>query len=96
MYDSYMAEMAFAQARECLAEVIEEARRSGKPIWVTRDGQRVAAILNSDVFDRIVHLAEDAMDRRELEEVRADGDYLPWDEVKVALGHESVGTSSKQ
>ena len=87
MYDSYMTEVAVTQARDRLAEVIEETRCSGEPTWVTRDGQRIAVILDSDVFDRLVDLAEDAMDRRELDAVRADGDYLPWDEVKVALGH---------
>ena len=74
------------EARDHLAEVIEETRRSGEPTWVTRDGQRIAVILDPDVFDRLVDLAEDAMDRRELNEARADGDYLPWDEVKTSLG----------
>lgn len=74
------------QARDRLAEVIEETRRSGEPTWVTRDGQRIAVILDSDVFDRLVDLAEDAIDSRELDEVRTDGDYLLWDEVKTALG----------
>ena len=86
MYDSHMTEVAVTQARDRLAEVIEETRRSGEPTWLTRDGQRIAVILDSDVFDRLVDLAEDAMDRRALDEVRADGDYLPWDEVTAALG----------
>lgn len=81
-----MTEVAVSEARDRLAEVIEGTRRSGEPTWVTRDGQRIAVILDSEVFDRLVDLAEDAMDRRELEEVRADGDYLPWDEFKAALG----------
>lgn len=82
-----MTEVAVTQARDRLVEVIEETRRSGEPTWVTQDGQRIAVLLDSDVFDRLVDLAEDAMDRRELEEVRADGEYLPWAEVKAALGH---------
>ena len=86
MYDSYMTEVAVTQARDRLAEVIEETRRSGEPTWVTQDGLRIAVILDLAVFDRLVDLAEDAMDRRELDEVRAGGDYLPWNEVKVALG----------
>ena len=81
-----MTEVAVTQARDRLVEVIEEIRRSGEPTWVTRDGQRIAVILDSDVFDRLVNLAEDAMDRHELNEARADGDYLPWDEVKTGLG----------
>ena len=85
-YGSYMIEVAASEARDRLAEVIEETRRSGEPISVTQRGQRVAVILAPNVFDRLVHLAEDAIDARELEEARADSDYLPWDEVKAVLG----------
>ena len=86
MYDLCLDEAVVTQPQGQLAEVIEETRRSGEPTWVTRDGQRVAVILAADVFDRLVDLAEDAMDRRELEEVQTDGDYLPWSEVKAELG----------
>jgi prevent-host-death family protein len=82
-----MTEVTVTQARDRLAEVVEETRRSGEPTWITRDGQRIAVILDSEVFDRLVDLAEDVIDRRELEEVRIDRDYLPWAEVNAALGH---------
>lgn len=75
-----------SEARNRLAEVIEETRRSGKPISVTRRGRRVAVILDSDAFDRLVDIADDAADRRELEAARIADDYVPWDEVKAALG----------
>ena len=88
MYDSYMNEVAVSEARNRLAEVIEESRRSGEPISVTRRGRRVAVILDSDAFDRLVDRADDAEDRRELDAARADDDYVPWDEVKAALGLE--------
>lgn len=86
IYDPHMTEVTVTQAQDRLAEVIKETRRSGEPTWVTQHGQGIAVILDSDVFDRLVDLAEDAMDRRELDEARADGDYLPWAEVKTALG----------
>lgn len=88
MYDSYMNEVAVSEARNRLAGVIEESRRSGKPISVTRRGRRVAVILDSDAFDRLVDLADDVEDRRELAAARAEDDYVPWDEVKAALGLE--------
>ena len=88
MYDSYMHEVAVSEARNRLAEVIEETRRSGEPISVTRRGRRVAVILDSGAFDRLVESADDAADRRELAAARADDDYVPWDEVKAALGLE--------
>lgn len=86
MYDSYMNEVAVSDARNRLADVIEESRRSGEPISVTRRGKRVAVILESEAFDRLVDAADDAEDRRDLEAARTDDDYVPWDEVKAALG----------
>ncbi len=83
-----MSEVAVSEARNRLAEVIEESRRSGEPVSVTRRGRRVAVILDSDAFDRLVDRADDAEDRRELHAARADDDYVPWEEVKAALGLE--------
>ena len=88
MYDSYMTEVAVSDARNRLAEVIEQTRRSGEPISVTKRGRRVAVILDADAFDRLVDAADDLDDRRELEAARVDDDYVPWDEVKAALGLE--------
>ena len=86
MYDSYMNEVAVSEARNRLVEVIDECRRSGEPISVTRRGRRVAVILDSDAFDRLVDIADDIEERRDLEAARAEDDYVPWDEVKAALG----------
>lgn len=88
MYDSYMNDVAVSQARNNLAELIEEARRSGEPVYVTRRGRRVAVILDPDVYERVIEDAEEALDRRELELARAEDDYVPWDEVKADLGLE--------
>ncbi len=85
MHVSYMKELAVSEARNRLAEVIEECRRSGEPVSVTRRGRRVAVILDSDAFDRLVDIADNIEDRRELEAARAEDDYVPWDEVKAAL-----------
>ena len=43
-------------------------------------------IVSADDFDRLVDSANDIEDRRELAAARADDDYVPWDEVKAALG----------
>ena len=88
MYDSYMKELPVSEARNRLADVIEEAQRSGEPISVTRRGRPVAVILDPDTFDRLVDIAEDVDDRRELAEVLAEDDFVPWDEAKAALGLE--------
>jgi prevent-host-death family protein len=88
MYVSSMSEVAVSEARNRLAELIEESRRSGEPISVTRRGRRVAVIIDSDAFDRLVEIADDVDDRRELEAARADDNYVPWDDVKAVLGLE--------
>lgn len=86
LYDSYMDQLAVTQARDHLADVIDEVRRSGEPVYVTRRGRRVAVIVDVDAYDRIVEAAEEATDRRELQAARDEDDYLPWDEVKADLG----------
>ena len=83
-----MTEVAVSDARNRLAEVIEECRQSGEPISVTRRGRRVAVIVDSVTFDRLLDSADDAEDRRELDAARAEDDYVPWGEVKAALGLE--------
>ena len=86
LYDSYMNEMAVSEARENLATLIDETRRSGEPVYVTRRGKRVAVIVDADVFDRLVEDEEDRLDRQALQAARDADDFIPWDEVKAELG----------
>lgn len=86
LYDSYMTDVAVSEARDHLAEVIEQARQSGEPVFVTRRGRRVAVIIDAEVYERVVDAADDATDRRELQAARDEDDYVPWDEVKTDLG----------
>jgi prevent-host-death family protein len=81
-----MNELAVSDARNHLADAIEQARRSGEPVFVTRRGRRVAVIVDSEAFERLVDTAEDAIDRHELQAARDDDDYIPWAEVKADLG----------
>lgn len=81
-----MRDVAVSEARSRLAEIIDEARRSREPVYVTRRGRRVAVILDADLYDQVVEEAEDAIDRHELEAAREEDDYVPWDEVKADLG----------
>ncbi|HET6908866.1 MAG TPA: type II toxin-antitoxin system Phd/YefM family antitoxin [Mycobacteriales bacterium] len=81
-----MTELAVSAARDHLADAIDEARRSGEPVYVTRRGKRVAVLMDSEAFERLVEAAEDAVDRVELAAARDEDDYVPWDEVKADLG----------
>jgi prevent-host-death family protein len=80
-----MTELAVSDARDHFADAIEQARRSGEPVYVTRRGRRVAVIVDAEVYERVVESAEDASDRGELQAAWADDDYVPWDEVKADL-----------
>jgi len=88
LYDSYMSDVAVSEARSRLAEIIDQARRSREPVYVTRRGRRVAVIVDPDLYDEIVEDAEDTIDRRELEAARDEDDYVPWEQVKADLGLE--------
>lgn len=85
-YITYMMEMAVSAAREHFADLIDTARLSGQPVYVTRRGRRVAVIVASDDYDKLVEDAEDAVDRAELHAARKEADFVPWDEVKADLG----------
>ena len=86
LYNSYMSELAVSAARNHFADAIEETRRSGEPVYVTRRGRRVAVIMDADAYNALVEQAEDAIDRAQLQAARDEGDYVPWEEVKADLG----------
>ena len=75
------------QAAEHLADVIDQARRQHEPVYLHRRGKRLAAVIDAEDLDRLIELAEDAIDiaeaRAALEE---EGGSIPWDEVKADLG----------
>lgn len=86
MYSSYMIEMTVSVARDRLADAIDRARTSHEPVVLTRRGRRVAVLVDADDYARMSELADDALDRAELEAARADDDYVPWEQVKADLG----------
>lgn len=81
-----MNEIAVSQARENLAEVIEGARRTGEPVYLTRRGRAVAVVADPLVFEKLVEDAEGAQDRAELALARNADEYIPWEQVKANLG----------
>lgn len=86
LYDLYMKEYPVSETRERLAELLDEARVTGEPFAVTRRGNRVAVVLDSESFERLSATADDAIDRAAVLLSREEDDYLPWDEVKAELG----------
>ena len=85
-----MTEMTVSDARARLADVVDAARVGHDPVYLTRRGQRVAAVIDADDLDRLIAAAEDLAD---LEAARvgraeiADGESaIPWEQVKADLG----------
>jgi prevent-host-death family protein len=94
MYGTYMSAaeiLNVTDARNQLAAIIDRARSEHEPVYLTRRGHRVAAVIDADDLDRILELAQDMADLRAAERARAEmresGETpVPWDEVKADLG----------
>lgn len=82
-----MSEVTVTEARDRLADVIDEARRTHEPVYLRRRGKRLAALIDADDLERLIELAEDAIDIAEARAaLEAEGESIPWDEVKADLG----------
>jgi prevent-host-death family protein len=83
--------VTISEARENLASVIDRARTEHRPVFLSRRGRRVAAVIDADDLERLLDLAEDMADIRAAEAARAEmrdtaATPIPWTEVKADLG----------
>ncbi|MGB6059820.1 MAG: type II toxin-antitoxin system Phd/YefM family antitoxin [Microthrixaceae bacterium] len=86
-----MADITVTEARARLAAVVDEARVGGEPVFLTRHGRRVAAVIDADALEEMIEASENLADiesaasaRREM--VEAGETPIPWEEVKAELG----------
>jgi prevent-host-death family protein len=91
MYMATNKSFNITEARKQLAAIIDQARTEHEPVYLTRRGHRVVAIIDSDDLDGVLALAENMADIRAAEEARAEmratGEApIPWAQVKVDLG----------
>jgi prevent-host-death family protein len=91
LYVSVTEPLNITEARKRLAEIIDQAHTDHEPVYLTRRGRRVAAVIDADDLEGILELAEDMADIRAAEAARAEmkatgEEPIPWDEVKVDLG----------
>lgn len=80
-----------SEARDQLAAIIDRAQLEHEPVYLSRRGRRVAAVIDADDLDRLIDLAEDMADIRAADESREEmrltqQEPIPWDEVKADLG----------
>lgn len=84
-----MTELTVSDARARLADVVDAARVRHDPVYLTRRGQRVAAVIDADDLARLIEAAEDLADieaaRQARAEIESEG-TIPWDVVKADLG----------
>ena len=85
-----MTEVTVSEARARLADVVDRARVAHDPVFLTRRGRRVAAVIDADDLQRLIEAAEDLADVEAARAARAEmasGEVaIPWDEVKADLG----------
>jgi prevent-host-death family protein len=85
-----MREITVSDARARLADVVDAARVRHDPVYLTRRGQRVAAVIDADDLDRLIAAAEDLADieaaRAAREEMTGEEAAIPWEQVKADLG----------
>lgn len=83
-------EYPLAQARDQLGDVVSRTAYTHEPAYLTRRGRRVAVVLDVETYERLVELAENALDVAEADAARdemADGEpAIPWEQVKADLG----------
>lgn len=86
----HVSEMTVSDARARLADVVDAARVQHNPVYLTRRGHRVAAVIDADDLDRLIAAAEDLADLENSAAARAemaDGHAaIPWELVKADLG----------
>lgn len=85
-----MSDVTLSDARAHLSGVVDRARVDHQPVYLTRHGQRVAAVIAVDQMDALIAAAEDLADLRAAAEAReemAEGTgAIPWETVKADLG----------
>lgn len=83
--------LTVSNARAQLAAIIDRVRAEHQPIYLSRRGRRVAAVIDADDLDRMMALAEDMADIRAAQQARDEvkataATPIPWEDVKAELG----------
>lgn len=83
--------ISVSAARDQLASIINRAQLDHEPVFLSRRGRRVVAVIDADDLERLIELAEDMADIRAAEESREEmrrtrTEATPWEQVKADLG----------
>jgi prevent-host-death family protein len=88
---STIGPLSVSDARDQLASIINRAHRDHEPVFLSRRGRRVVAVIDADDLERLTELAEDMVDIRAAQQSREEmrrtqEEPTPWDLVKADLG----------
>lgn len=86
-----MLDLPVSVACNRLDEIVDDACARREPVFLTRQGRRVAAVIDVDDLERLTQAAEDLADIEAADAARAEiakHGTIPWDEVKADLGRE--------
>jgi prevent-host-death family protein len=79
-----MSEIALTDARGRFATVVNRART--KPVFLTRHGKKVVAMVDAAVFEKQLDAWEEVQDTRALDEAEKSGEVsIPWEQAKRDL-----------
>jgi len=92
-----MLDLPVSVACNRLDEIVDNARARHEPVFLTRRGHRVAAVIDADGLERISRAAEELADIEAAEAARAEiaeHGTIPWNEVKAGFRIEgAVGST---
>jgi prevent-host-death family protein len=88
---STAGQLSVSEARDQLASIINRVQSEHEPVFLSRRGRRVAAVIDADDLEHLMELAEDMADIRAAEESREEmrrtkTEPTPWEQVKADLG----------
>lgn len=84
-----MTDVTVSEARAHFSDLVDQVRVGREPIYVTRHGKKVAAVVDAMWLDTVIESLEDLQDIRAAEAAREELKHtpaVPWDEVKADLG----------
>lgn len=84
-----MLDLPVSVACNRLDEIVDNACARHEPVFLTRRGRRVAAVIDVEELGRLIQAAEDLEDIEAADVARAEiaeHGTIPWDEVKADLG----------
>ena len=84
-----MPDLPVSVACNRLDEIVDDASARHEPVFLTRRGRHVAAVIDADDLERLTQAAEDLADIEAVDAARAgiaEHGTISWDEVKAGLG----------